>query len=227
MRKVQSAPNRVEQVYAILRDSICDGTFESGMHLVQEDLAARLAVSRQPVQQAMLLLKADGLVIESGTRGLCVAPMTSDNIVHRYQIRLQLDRLAAALVLERLGSKAVGLMQRLEQEGWALIDQGKQAQRSAAAGEAVRLDMAFHSLIYDCSGNPLIAPALEPHWTFLRRVMTSILLHADRGARVWDEHQVILELLLAREAKKVDRAVTAHIVGAQDALLRAIQLRQG
>ena len=81
MRKVANVTRRVEQAYEIIRDSICDCTLEPGTHLVQEDLAADIGVSRQPIQQAMLLLKADGLVIETGGRGLYVAPMDPDSIV--------------------------------------------------------------------------------------------------------------------------------------------------
>lgn len=226
MRKIQSAPNLVEQVYAILRDSICNGALEPGLHLVQEDLAERLNVSRHPIQQAMLLLKADGLVIESGNRGLYVAPMEPENIVHHYQIRLQLDSLAASLLIARLANQDEGIAERLQKRGSELIRQGIAAQESADAAAAVRLDMEFHSLIYECSGNPLIANAAEPHWNFLRRVMTSILLHADRGETVWKEHGLILQQFLTGQAQAVQETVASHILGAQEALIKAIQARK-
>ena len=63
---IRTAPALGEQVYQAIVDEICDGTLEAGAHLVQEQLAARFGVSRQPVQQAMALLKADGLVEEAG-----------------------------------------------------------------------------------------------------------------------------------------------------------------
>ena len=87
MRPLASTPSRTEQVHAAIRESICDCTLKPGTHLVQEDLAAQLGVSRQPVQQAMLLLKSEGLVVEQGGRGLCVAPISPESIVQHYQIR--------------------------------------------------------------------------------------------------------------------------------------------
>lgn len=81
MKPITSTPSRAEQVYFAIRDSICDGALEAGTHLVQEDLAARLGVSRQPVQQAMALLKNDGLVLEQGARGLYVAPLDAEATV--------------------------------------------------------------------------------------------------------------------------------------------------
>lgn len=223
MRKVTSAPNRTEQVYTIIRDGICNGSLEPGRHLVQEDLAASLGVSRQPVQQAMLLLKAEGLVIESGARGLYVAPMEPDLIVHHYQIRICLDQLAARLAASRIAAGDTAVREHLETVGRTLLKEGTNAQLQQDAAAAVALDMKFHSLIYECSGNPLIAVAAEPHWNFLRRVMISVLLHAGRGAVVWQEHESILEKLLAGRADIAEDEVASHIVGAQQALLFAME----
>jgi DNA-binding GntR family transcriptional regulator len=41
-------------------DEIADGTLVPKTHLVQESLAERYGISRQPIQQALLLLKNDG-----------------------------------------------------------------------------------------------------------------------------------------------------------------------
>ncbi|WP_323000297.1 GntR family transcriptional regulator [Castellaniella sp.] len=223
MRKVTNLPSRAEQVYQIILENICDGTFEPGLHLVQEDLATQLGVSRQPVQQAMLLLKSEGLVIESGARGLYVAPLDPQRIVHHYQVRISLDRLAARLVAERIAAGSDALRQRFEESAHKLLAQGGLAQAQHDANRAVLLDMSFHSLIYTYSGNPLIGVAAEPHWNFLRRVMVSVLLHAGRGSTVWHEHESILERLLAGDAEGAEQQVATHILGAQSALLAALE----
>lgn len=64
---IRTAPGLAEQVYRAVLDEICDGALAPGASLVQEQLAERFGVSRQPIQQAMALLKADGLVEEAGT----------------------------------------------------------------------------------------------------------------------------------------------------------------
>ncbi len=60
--QLSAAPDLVEQVYGRLLDAISDGALQPGERLTQEDLAQRLAVSRQPVLQALRLLKKDGFV---------------------------------------------------------------------------------------------------------------------------------------------------------------------
>lgn len=81
------APDLAEQAYRAILDAICEGRFKAGQRITQEALAESLSVSRQPVLQALLLLKRDGLVIDAGGRGVMVAPLTVDHIANLYQVR--------------------------------------------------------------------------------------------------------------------------------------------
>lgn len=63
----------LEQTYRAILSAICDGTLAPGEKLTQERVAERLNVSRQPVAQALALLKTQGFVQETGRRGLAVS----------------------------------------------------------------------------------------------------------------------------------------------------------
>lgn len=221
MQKLTSIPSRTEQVYLSVREDICDCILEPGTHLVQEELAATLGVSRQPIQQAMLLLKNDGLVVESGGRGLYVAPIDRAGMEHHYQIRLVLDQLAARLVAERVHADP-GFRSQLRREGATILAAGKNAEKTGGAAEAVRHDVAFHSFIYTMSGNPQIQPTADAHWLFLRRVMIGVLLHAERGPLVWAQHEHILDALVAGDVESSVALATEHVTGAQQALIDAM-----
>ena len=73
--KIESSPDLVERVYANLLDAISDGTLAPGARITQEDIADQLAVSRQPVLQALRLLRKDGFVLDAPGRGVLVAPL--------------------------------------------------------------------------------------------------------------------------------------------------------
>lgn len=221
MKPIASTLSRAEQVYLSIRDSICDGTLEAGTHLVQEDLAARLGVSRQPVQQAMALLRNDGLVLEQGARGLYVAPLDAESTVQRYQIRLCLDQLAARLTAER-AARFPAVAEELRRRGQRILDAGDRAVERRNHRDAVANDVEFHSFIYEMSGNPLIAATAEPLWHYLRRVMIAVLSYAERGPIVWDQHHKILAALAEGRTQEVVEMVATHIQGAQAAFLEAI-----
>jgi DNA-binding GntR family transcriptional regulator len=62
-----------EEVYDQLKKMILSGKFKKGQRLVEEKLARRLNVSRNPVQIALLRLRKENLVIWKYKKGTFVA----------------------------------------------------------------------------------------------------------------------------------------------------------
>jgi DNA-binding GntR family transcriptional regulator len=210
---IQFAPDLTEQVHQRLLDAICDGELAPGTRLTQEDLAASLNVSRQPVLQALRLLKKEGFVVEAGRRGLMVTPLNAQAIVHLYQVRSALDALAArqaALARAKLDPK--------------IIVEGRKAAAGKRIGPAIEADVKFHNLVYAASGNPLIAEAAHQHWRHIRRVMGAVLQSAGVRAAIWDEHEGILKAINRGDSALADRLARSHGENAADNL--AAQLDQ-
>lgn len=128
-------PSLVEQAYEALLGEIADGTLASNMHLVQELLAERYGVSRQPIQQALLLLKTDGLVQDAGRRGLVVAPLDMQTMRDRHEARAALDALAAFLAASRCAASPE-VAARTRREGEVILAAGL----SAVSGGVIKAD---------------------------------------------------------------------------------------
>lgn len=203
--RLTAAPNLVDQVYRHLVDAINDGRMAPGTRLTQEEVAEQLAVSRQPVLQALRLLKADGLVQEAtGTpghkgRGLVVAPIAGDTVIQIYEVRSALDALAA-----RLAARAPYPLDP------ALIARGRAATQSSVVKDMVEADMAFHRAVYQASGNPLIEPSAMLHWCHIRRVMAAALQHAPVRTTAWDEHEAILQAIAAGQEDTAAQLMLLH-----------------
>ena len=178
--KIESTPDLVEQVYGSLLDAISDGSMAPGTRIMQEDIAAQLAVSRQPVLQALRLLRKDGFVLDAPGRGVLVAPLDVAWLVQIYQVRSALDGLAA-----RLAARAHYQMDA------TLISQGRAAARGNSVKAMMAADAAFHAAIYAASGNPLIAQSAQLHWQHIRRAMGAVLQLSTMRESIWDEHQAI------------------------------------
>ncbi|MCB1995929.1 MAG: GntR family transcriptional regulator [Rhodoferax sp.] len=112
LHRLASAPDLVDQAYRTLVDAISSGALAPGERIVQEALAEQLAVSRQPVLQALRLLKADGLVQDAPGRGLRVTPLDAGLIAQVYAVRGALDGLAARLAAGRRTAPVDAVMQR-------------------------------------------------------------------------------------------------------------------
>src|SRR6202035_6180025 len=125
MPQIQPQPTLVEQVVNAIISEIVDGDLPSNARLIQDDLARAYGVSRQPVQQALLLLRDRGLVREAPRRGLIVSPLDVDLVRNLYEVRSMLEGLAARLAAERGAERA-------KEEGQAYIDAGRAAVKSGS-----------------------------------------------------------------------------------------------
>jgi DNA-binding GntR family transcriptional regulator len=209
--KLETAPDLVEQVYARLLDAISEGSLAPGERITQEDIASRLAVSRQPVLQALRLLKRDGLVLDAPGRGVLVAPLDVQWMRGIYQVRGALDALAARLAAAR--------RTRLDPK---LIEQGRKAARGRNVKAMIDADVAFHRAIYAASGNPLIAQTAEQHWQHLRRVMGAVLREAGQRETVWDEHEAIAKAIASGDGDRAARLIEQHSDRASDNLAQRL-----
>ncbi len=206
---IQTAPALADQVYQAILDDICSGRLAPGTHLKQEQLAERLGVSRQPVQQAMALLKADRLVEEAGKRGVRVSHLDVETMRHHYEIRALLDGLSARRTVARITEDKAARVD-FETRVKSILAAGSEAVDKGDVPEMVRHDEAFHRHFYQSSGNPLLAQTAEPHWRFLRRVMGDVLRHAEPPRDIWRQHSEIVASVLEGDAAAAEHLMREH-----------------
>jgi DNA-binding GntR family transcriptional regulator len=211
MRRLQPQPTLVDQVYEAILSEISAGKFARDAHLIQEELAESLGVSRQPVQQALLLLKSHGILRDAPGRGLMVAPLEAHYVRNIYEVRGVLDGLASSKAAAR-GSDAA------RDQGPTFITRGREAVASGSIAKMIAADMDFHFFLYRLSQNPLVAETSLPHWSYLRRVMGEVLLHGETPAEIWDQHESILQAVIGSDAEAAERLARAHITQASDTL---------
>ena len=86
-----------EQVHEKIRDAILSGILEPGQRLLQDELAAEMAVDRAPVREALLRLEAENIVDFHPYKGFTVAFFTLDDLKEIYFLRGLLEGTASRL----------------------------------------------------------------------------------------------------------------------------------
>jgi DNA-binding GntR family transcriptional regulator len=198
----------IDLVHERIVEAIADGTLRPGQRLRQDEVAALLGVSRQPVSHALQLAKRQGLVVEHGRKGLAVAPVEAARTRHLYQVRAALDalaaRLAAALVRDHAHDRQA--LHALE----ASLEAGQRLPADAAAGALIQADVALHTAIYRLAANPAIEETIAPQWPHFRRSMGAVLLDPACRPRVWIEHAAIVERIVAGRPEAAAAAAREH-----------------
>jgi DNA-binding GntR family transcriptional regulator len=220
MPLVHPQPTLVEQVVNAIVSEIVDGELPANSRLIQDELARAYGVSRQPVQQALLLLRDRGLVREAPGRGLIVSPLDVDFVRNLYEIRAMLDGLAARLAAERGQERA-----RLE--GSAYLDAGRAAVESGSLNDQIEADIRFHAFIYQLSGNPLIGETTAPHWPYVRRFMGEVLRDdVQMPQAILSEHIAILDAVITGDGARAETLSRDHISRAAKVFVQRLKARQ-
>jgi DNA-binding GntR family transcriptional regulator len=207
MRHLALERSLTDRTYDAILDAICGGELAAGTRVNQDELAVRLNVSRQPIVQALALLKVQGFVRETGRRGVVVAPLDTDAISHFYELRSALDGAACRGAAQRGSADAKAW-------GPSLVAEGRAAVASGSVPHMIEADMRFHRFLYDLSGNPIIAETAQLHWHHIRRLMGGYLQHYRVRASVWDEHEAILQAVMQGDADLAEKRARRHADGA-------------
>jgi DNA-binding GntR family transcriptional regulator len=216
MKALVVTPKLVEQVRDAILAEIASGQLAPGERIIQEQIAKTLGVSRQPVQQALLLLRNLGVLRDAPGRGLIVTRLQPDQVRHMYEMRAVIEGLACRLAARHNAEPAARL-------GPALIDAGRKAVASGSVARMVAADLKFHEFIYGLSGNPLIAPAMATHWTHTQRVMGEVLMKDETPRDIWDQHADILEAIARGDAVQAEALARSHITQAADFMVVRLQ----
>ena len=207
MKAISPTPNLVEQVRDALLSEIASGQLKPGERIIQEQIAQALGVSRQPVQQALMLLRNQGVLREAGGRGLIVTPLDPNHVHHVYQIRAAIEGLACRLAAENQADQA-------RKQGSALIEAGRKAVASGQVPKMIAADIRFHEFLYGLAGNPLIAPAMDMHLTYTQRAMGEVLVQDQSPRDIWDQHAAILEAIASGDADHAEQLAREHLMQA-------------
>jgi DNA-binding GntR family transcriptional regulator len=219
MKTLQVAPSLVEQVHKAILAEIAGGRLRPGARIIQEQLAQELGVSRQPVQQALTLLRKEGVLSDAPGRGLQVAPLDLEHVRHMYEVRAVIEGLAFRKAAEHNAAQAAA-------RGPALMRAGRKAAAAGSYSAMIAADMAFHHFVYDLSGNPLVTPAMEAHWTQTQRVMGEVLMRDDKPRDIWDQHEALLEAMVAGDGKQAEQLAREHILQAAEFMIERLQLEK-
>ena len=206
----------MEQVHRAILADIAGGRLPPGERIIQEQLAQELGVSRQPVQQALTLLRKEGVLSDAPGRGLQVAPLNLEHVRHMYEVRAVIEGLA-------FRNAAKNNATEVARRSPALIRAGRKAVAAQSFAAMIAADMALHHFIYAQSGNPLLAPSMETHWTQTQRVMGEVLMRDDKPRDIWNQHEEMLGAVAAGDGAHAETLARQHILEAADFMILRLQ----
>lgn len=201
-----------QQVFERLEHEILVGTYARGAILTEATLSENLGVSRTPIREALGRLEQEHLV-ESTGKGIRVLGVTTEDLEDIYQIRLEIEPIAAGRVAERITEEELEqLKETLELQEFYL--QKKDAERLKA------MDSSFHEQLYRYCGSAVYYDVLMPLHTKVQKFRKASIQRSGRAEQSVKEHRQIFEAIALRDAKAAEAAIRAHIQNAKANILK-------
>lgn len=205
-----------DRAYEYLRDHVLADARMQGQFLNEQELAARIGVSRTPVREALLLLVSDGLVELIPKRGALIPVISGREIAELMEMRGVLERHAAQSAITS-GRVPLDAMTEALQHQDELRDQPTED----SAGTFIHWDRRFHQLLIDATDNSLISKTYSKLSSRQVLVGTEALFRTpDRQADVCREHGEILEALGRADVGGAQAAIDRHLAATLQLLLR-------
>lgn len=211
----------INKIYDRLVDAIATDRLQPGARLNQRELAETLNVSRQPVSHALHRLKASGLAIEAGAKGLVVAPIDRARLIDLYDLRAEIE----GLVVERAANNiATGQCDETEIKALkALLAFGNKITKTTPVADCIEADVSFHRCLSRLAASDVITETINPLWPHFRRLMGRVLMQGTHRKTSWLGHRHITEAILAGDAPEARRLMKDHIQEAKMFILDKIQ----
>jgi DNA-binding GntR family transcriptional regulator len=190
------------QITARIREKILTGVYPPGSALLQDVIAAEFGVSKIPVREALVQLRAEGLVDVFAHRGFQVRPLSSLEVDEVFQLRSQIEPLAVAEGARRAEAE----------------------DRNSTRLAFDNLNDAFHIALIVPRLQPITAEILSRLHTLSQRYVRMHLLPPGRVKRATLEHTGLFEAWMNNNTEEVMRLTLAHIETTRDDLAQLLQV---
>jgi DNA-binding FadR family transcriptional regulator len=202
------APPAYQVVSTELQRLILEGALKPGDPLPPEvELAERFGVNRSTVREGIRQLESEGMVSREGRKRLVVTIPRHEDLAPRmaramvlqqvtfrelWQVANQLEPLAAELAASAISEADLARLASNVEAMGAAIEAGE----SPAA-----LDMEFHTLMAECTGNRVLLLAREPVGIMLYTAFEQIRPRIEQAAqRNLEAHRQIVAAVERRDA---------------------------
>lgn len=205
----KSPGNTPEYIADALRNAILQGRFKANQPLRQDQLADELGVSKVPVREALVQLKAEGLVTFLPNRGAVVTELSVREVDEIFIMRIALETKALERAIPNLRPadfiRAKSALEILEEEE-------DRAQWS-------ELNWEFHATLYQASQMPRLLSTIQ---TLHNNIGRYLIIYLDRLSAQdisQKEHWAILNACRKRDIDAAAKQLAAHLGKASERLM--------
>lgn len=199
----EPAPLRT-RIIDSMRSAIEQGVLKPGDRLVEKDLCEQLGVSRTSLREALREFEAEGVIAQTGARGLTVVRITHRDAENIYRIRADLEALIFQQFLENADDADL-------QEAERLCDVVIEAYRSSEFSPIVDAKRQFYDFICEVARNRVAREMLQRLTLRTAQLRSKSVVRKERQAQSIEEMKTLRDALLARDVDLARQIARSHV----------------
>jgi DNA-binding GntR family transcriptional regulator len=204
-------------IYDKLREDIIEGRLPADARLKVRDLAARYAVSTNPVREALQQLRGEGFVVISPNRGARVRSIDEAFLRDTNEIELLIEPYLTRWFADIATNADIAELAAIQDEIEAL--------NFTDVARNSSLDTRFHGLIYGRHPNQHILDLWWKHREILGAVTRRFPIAIGRQAAVLHEHRALIACLKAHDGPGAEAIMVKHVSGSGHHMMQQIRSR--
>lgn len=203
-----------DEVYRRLREEILGCRLRPGEDIREHDLAARFAVSKSPVHDALGRLEREGLVKVRPRQGYRVAPISLADARDIFRLRALLEVACVVEGARRAPTEALDALVRF-----------RRFDRRAFPGGFIVYNRAFHCALADLAPNRRLAAAARDMIEQMDRLVhvSLTMMRGRHPGKLTREHAAIIDALRRRNGRRAAGLLRAHVREAERRVAAALE----
>ena len=216
--------NLTQSAYEQLRADILSCRLLPGSKLKIQELCTHYAVSLGAIREALSRLTSEGLVIAEPQRGFKAAPISPEDLTDLTKVRIEIDSLCLRKAIENGNveweSHLVAAFHRLSRTPERVAGDPTRSSEEWAEAHA-----GFHTALVEGCGSPWLMRLHNQLYDQSERYRRLSVSVAPKKRNIGDEHQKIMDAVLARDADRAVKLLAQHL-GATTAILLDADLEE-
>lgn len=206
-----------QRIARAIEEEIINGIRLPGSQLNEQELADQFGVSRTPVREAVRHLTSSGLAEMRPRRSAVVARIPMTRLIQMFEAMSELEGLCARLAARRIDEGAKARLLKIH-KSYAKLARRKDADAYYDAS------LEFHYAIFAASQNEILADIARRLCRQLNAYRRRQLRQTQRISQSFDEHQQVLDAIVAGNEEEAEQLMKAHTRVVSDNVMDFINL---
>jgi DNA-binding GntR family transcriptional regulator len=205
------------EAYRRIRERIVSLELAPASLIDEQSLAAEVGLGLTPVRQALRRLAWENLVVIMPRRGTLVADVNPADLSALFEVRVELEGLAAELAASRATKRQLEALDDLMLRTRAAL-----AAAPPDPHHLIELDREMHELLAQAAHNEVLAQSLDTHYVHVLRLWNIAIERVGELPSAIEEHIAIAQAVTDHDGASARELMRTHVSHFQESYSRAL-----